>query len=232
MVKKVLIRSDKKFYWKDGDLHTNYGVVKEEDLKEAKGLIKSHSGKEFTIFEANFIDKLKKIKRGPQTLLLKDLGYIFINSGVTKDSLVVDAGTGCGILATVMAKVAKKVVTYDKNKDNIAISQKNFKYLDVQNVEVKEKDVYEGIEEKDVDILTLDLPEPWRVDTSCVKNGGTIIVYLPTITQVSEFCDKTKDYVVKVVELLEREWYVQGRKVRPKSQMQGHTAFLIIVRKV
>ena len=105
-------------------------------------------------------------------------------------------------------------------------------FLGIDNVELKEGDVYENIDEKDVDALTLDLPEPWRVNTSCVKNGGTIIVYLPTIHQVMEFCERSQDHVEKVVELLEREWHVLGRKVRPKSQMQGHTGFIIIVRKI
>jgi tRNA (adenine57-N1/adenine58-N1)-methyltransferase catalytic subunit len=232
MIKKVLVRGDKKLYWKGGDLHSSEGVLKEEDLEKALGSVTSHTGKTFTIFNANFVDQIKKIKRGPQTLVLKDLGYIFINSGVTKDSFVVDAGTGCGLLASVMGMHAKKVVSYDNRKEHLKIAQKNLDFFNIDNVELKEKDVYEGIDEKDVDILTLDLAEPWRVDTSCVKNGGTIIVYLPTIVQVQEFCEKSNDYVEKVVELIEREWFVQGKKVRPKSQMLGHTAFLIVVRKI
>ena len=232
MIKKILIRNDKKLYWKEGDLHSSAGVIKEEDLLNAGNSVKTHSGKEFVVFDANFVDQLNKIKRGPQTLVLKDLGYILINSGVGKDSLVVDAGTGCGLLAAVMGKYAQKVVSYDKNKDNLRLAEKNLKFLGIDNVELKEGDVYEGVEETNVDVLTLDLPEPWRVDTSFVKNGGTVLVYLPTITQVQEFCSNCKDHVEKVVELIEREWYVQGKKVRPKSQMLGHTAFLIVVRKV
>ncbi len=131
-----------------------------------------------------------------------------------------------------MGRYAKKVISYDINKENIALAQKNLKFLQIENVEIKEGNVYEKIEEKDADILTLDLPEPWRVNLDCVKNGGTIIVYLPSITQVAEFCSTTKEHVEKVVELLEREWHVEGKKVRPKSDMLGHTAFLIIVRKL
>ena len=32
--------------------------------------------------------------------------------------------------------------------------------------------------------------------------------------------------------LIEREWFFQGRKVRPKSEMLGHTAFLVVGRKI
>ncbi len=249
MIKKILLRDQKKyfmkegevqtsvkgkrkFYWSSGDLHTPDGILKEKDIEKTKGKVLSHSGKEFFALDANFVDQLKKISRGPQTLVLKDLGYILIHSGVGKDSFVVDAGTGCGALAAVMGRYARKVISYDLNKEHLALAQKNLTFLQSENVELKEGNVYEKIDEKDVDILTLDLPEPWRVNLDCVKNGGTIIIYLPSITQVQEFCNTTKEHVDKVIELLEREWHVEGRKVRPKSDMLGHTAFLIIVRKL
>ncbi len=232
MIKKVLIRNENKYYWSQGDLHTKDGVLKELDLKESQSTIKSHTNKEFQIFDANFIDNFAKIKRGPATLTLKDLGYIIINSSVDSNSVVVDAGSGCGLLAAVMGKFAKKVYSYEIKPEHLKIAKQNIEFLELKNVEIKEGDIYKNIEEKNIDILTLDLAEPWRVNFDCVKNGGTIIIYLPTITQVSTFCSQSKDHIEKVVELLEREWYVENEKVRPKSQMIGHTAFLIIVRKL
>ena len=232
MVKKVLLRGDKKLYWKGGDLHSSDGVIKAEDLESGKNEVLSHSGKAFKVYNANFLDKLKKIKRGPAIFIEKDLAYFLLHSSVDKDSLVVDAGAGCGVLAATLARYAKKVVSYDRREDHLKIAKKNVEYLGLDNVELKLGDVTEGIEEKDVDVLTLDLPEPWRVSLDCMKNGGTVLVYLPTIVQVQEFCEKTEAYVDKVVELMEREWHVQGQRVRPKSQMIAHTAFLIVCRKV
>jgi len=230
---KVLVRNFKKFFWKEGDFHTQYGVIKEGDIKKSKGVVKSHSDKEFVVYDANFIDKVSKIRRGPQTLLLKDLAYIVFNSGVDSKSLVVDAGSGCGLLAACLGRVAKKVVSYDTSKENVKLAKRNLKFLGIDNVEVKNGDVYDKIDEKNVDVLTLDLPEPWQVDLSCVKSGGTIVAYLPTTVQVQQFVETVKDGVVeKVVEILEREWYVSGKKVRPMSQMMGHTAFLVFVRRL
>jgi tRNA (adenine57-N1/adenine58-N1)-methyltransferase catalytic subunit len=231
MIKKVLVRNGKKFYWREGDIHSQFGVIKAKDIEKAERTIKTHSGKEFAVYTANFIDQLKKIKRGPQTLVLKDLGYILVHSGVNKDSFVVDAGSGCGVIAALLGKYAKKVVSYDIREDHSKIAKRNLKFLGVNNVELKIGDVYEGISERNVDILTLDLAEPWNISFDCMKKGGMIIVYLPTIIQVSEFCEKADVYVDKVVELIEREWHVKGRKVRPESSMLGHTAFLIIARK-
>ncbi len=249
MIKKIIIRDQKKYFMRDGeiqtsvkgkkkyfwtvgDLHTLDGVIKEKDLETAKGKVLSHSGKEFLTLDANFVDQIKRINRGPQTLVAKDLAYILYYASVNKDSIVVDAGAGCGLLAAILGKYAGKVISYDINKEHLVLAQKNLSFLQIKNVELKEGNVYEKIEEKNIDVLTLDLPEPWRVNLDCVKNGGTIIVYLPSITQVEEFCNITKEYVEKVVEIIEREWHVQGKKVRPKSEMLGHTAFLIIVRKL
>ncbi len=226
-----------KFYWDEGDLHTNFGIIKESELKSGTNIVKSVSGKEFFCFSPNFVDLVEKIKRGPQTLLLKDIAYIITNAGVNKNSLVVDAGAGCGLLSASLARVAKKVITYDLNKESIKITKKNLEFLNIDNVEVKHKDIYDGIDETNIDVLTLDLPEPWCVlpsATKSVKNGGMIVTYLPSITQVQEFVGKLPNHFLhlKTIELLEREWYISGRKVRPKSQMQGHTAFLTFVRKI
>ena len=42
-----------------------------------------------------------------------------------------------------------------------------------------------------------------------------------------------KEFIVeKVSELLEREWHVENLRVRPKSQMIAHTAFLVFLRNI
>jgi tRNA (adenine57-N1/adenine58-N1)-methyltransferase catalytic subunit len=231
MIKRVAIVDGKKIYWDEGDLHTSKGILKEIDLK-SKNHLTTHSFKPVIAYNANYIDKINKIKRGPQTLLPKDMAYILFHAGVDKETVVVDAGAGCGMVAICLARYAKKVVSYEVREDHIKICKKNMERLGVSNIELKNRDVYDGIEEENVDVLTLDLPEPWRVPVDKLKNGARIIVYLPSITQVQEFCSETRLYVDKVIELLEREWYVFGKKVRPMSQMQGHTAFLIIARKI
>jgi len=242
MVKKILMRTNPmfnkyKFYWDEGDLHTNFGTISESEFESGKGIVKSGSGKEFFCFSPSFVDQIDKIKRGPQTLLLKDIGLILMYTGVGKDSLVVDAGAGCGLLAACLGRVSKKVISYEMNNAHAKIAKRNLKFLKVDNVEVKEKNIYDGIDETDVDVLTLDLPEPWQVLPSAskaLKNGAMVVTYLPSITQVHEFVNSLPETFLhlRTVELLEREWYISGRKVRPKSQMQGHTAFLTFVRKV
>ncbi|MFH1332503.1 MAG: methyltransferase domain-containing protein [archaeon] len=237
-VKKVLIRNNKKYYWKEGDLHTLAGVVKEEDIKKADKKVKSHQNKEFLIHDANFVDEIKKIKRGPAIMTKKDIGYVIANTGIDKESTVIDAGAGCGVSAMHIARLVKKVISYENEEEFYRIAQKNIEDLEIKNIELKNKDVNQGIEEKEVDLILLDLPEPWKVlqhAEKVLKSGRFLVAYLPTTTQVEELIKgiEGKDFIQeKVVELIEREWHVEGKKVRPKSKMIGHTGFLVFLRKI
>src|SRR4029450_13142030 len=48
------------------------------------------------------------------------------------------------------------------------------------------RDVYEGIDETDLDRVVLDLPEPWQVVKHAARalhRGGILVAYTPQITQ-------------------------------------------------
>ncbi len=233
---KVLIRKGKKYYWNQGDLHTSEGVIKEEDIINAKGNVTNHLGKEFTIFDASFVDELQKIKRGPAIMLPKDIGAIIANTGIDKDSIVIDSGTGCGVTSAMIARLVRKVITYEKKEEFYKIAKKNFKKLGITNIELKNKDISEGIDEEEADLITLDLPEPWNVlkhALNVLKSGSFVVSYLPTIIQVKELVERSRNfYHEKTIEILEREWFIEGKKVRPKNQMLGHTGFLVFLRKI
>lgn len=232
---RILLCEDKEFIWKSGDLHTNFGLIKGKDI--LSGNLKSNTGKEFIAYDASFSDLLRYIHRGPATITPKDAAYICYYTGVNKTSKVVDAGAGCGILSASLGRIAKEVTSYELNPEFLKIAKKNLDFLGVDNVKLKNNDIYGGIEEKNLDLVTLDLPEPWHVFkySSSLKEGGWLVTYLPTIVQVMAAVEESKKnnlLHVKTIELLEREWHIEGRKVRPKSAMIAHTAFLSFFRKV
>ena len=237
VIKKILIRKNKKYYWDRGDLHTESGVIKEEDLNKDTTEVKAHSGKEFSVAPALFLDKIEKIRRDPQAMLEKDIALILTYTSIDKNSIVLEAGTGSGKLTSFLARTAKKVYSYEINKDNINLAKKNLEFLEINNVEIKNKDIYEGIDEKDLDLIILDLPMPWKAVKNCysaLKQGAFLVSYLPTIPQVIEFIEEVNKHnflVIKTVELIEREWIVEGQRTRPKSSLQ-HTAFLSFVRRL
>ena len=237
-ISKILVdRKGRRYYWKKGDLNSLFGIVKEKDILENNGIVKSHIGKEFICFDAGFSDQLEKIKRGPAIMIPKDIGVIISYTGINKESKILEAGTGCGVLTSFLARISDYVVSYEKDKNAIETAKENFKSLEIENVEIKNKDIYEGIEEKNLDLIVLDLLEAWKVvkySYESLKSGGFLVCYLPQITQVIELVKEIQKYNFvkeKVIELIEREWEFEEKKARPKSRMIGHTGFLCFFRK-
>ena len=235
MASNVVIDADgKEYLWESGDLHISLGVIKAADAKS--GFIKTHLGKEVLCLPATFIDKLKKIKRGPASMTMKDIGIILANIPLDKKTKVVDAGTGCGVLASCLARVSDHVTSYEQNDKHVKIAEKNCKFLDA-NVTIKHKDIHTGIDEKNVDLITLDLAYPEAVlphATKSLKTGGYLVTFLPNIAQVSKIVDEAKGnfFHVKTVETIEREWIVEGVRLRPKNMGLLHTGFLSFFRKI
>ena len=243
-IKKVLItRQGRKFYAKslNEDLHTQYGFITKEDLKKAKegDLLTSNTSREFFVFNPSFIDLYRKIKRDAQIIPLKDIGLIIAETGINKESRVLDAGSGSGALACFLATIAKEAITYEIREDFIEIVKSNIEFLGLGNVKIKNKNIYNEIDDKDVDVVILDVPEPWNALQSCakaLKPGGFLVSYSPSVPQVADFVNaarKNENFVyLKTVEVTEREWEVEERKVRPKSSGLGHSGFLSFARKV
>ncbi len=176
MTKKKLIIGEKMKKVTDRDmLSTKFGEV---SLKK-KGKTKSHLGKDFIVFDPTFADLYSAAKRGPQAVLLKDAALIAAYAGIGKNSKVVDAGTGSGWLVSYLARVVApaKVTSYEVREDFIKIAKENLKWLEVNNVVIKNKNVYDGIQERNLDLVTLDLPEPWNVKNlnQSLKVGGHVV---------------------------------------------------------
>ena len=229
------------FYVKDisQDLHTQFGFFKSKDLKKNKGTIKTSTKKEFSIFPPTFVDKFKKLKRGAQIITLKDAGIILMESGITSESKVVEAGGGSGALTCVLGSHAKQVFTYETRKEFVKIINYNVEAFGLENVKVKHKDITKGIAEKNVDVIILDMPDPSAViehASKALKAGGFLVLYLPSMTQVISIADKINkrsDFLsVKFIENMQREWKIEGKIARPEFRMLGHTGFLSFFRKV
>lgn len=229
--KKLLIKTT------DDDFHTEFGTIPASSLK-SEGIVKSAKGDTFLLIKPHFSDLLESIQRGPQVMIHKDIGWIITKTGITKDSIVVDAGGGSGMLCFTLAGLCKQVVVYEHNPAHVTILEKNKQFLGVKNIIIKQGDIAQGSGEKNVDVITLDLPEPWLVLDYAEKallEGGFVVVYLPNLLQVKQFidaADKTKIKVLETIELWERKWKTEDNIMRPEFQMLGHTGFLTLCRKI
>ena len=220
------------------DYHCQFGMIKRQDLAKVKkaGIVATNKGVSLNAFRPFFLDSYKKIKRAPQIIPLKDVGAIVAETGIGKESVVVDSGTGSGALTIFLANIAKKVISYEIRKDFAKIARANIKEMGADNVVLKNKSIYDGIAEKNVDLITLDLPEPWKVlehAKKALKTGGFLVSYSPTIPQSADFISAAKGFIhIKTIEIIQREWEFNERVIRPKSQPIGHSGFISVMRNV
>ena len=237
-IKKILIhhKTGKKFFVKDTSdkFHTQFGEIK--NFKS--DTVESSKGEKFSVIEPNFADLWENMKRGPQVMIQKDIGLVLAKTGVNKNSKVVDAGGGSGSLCLSLANICKEITVYEINPEHFDIVNKNKQLLGMKNLNLKQDNIYDGIKEKNLDLINLDLPEPWRVTehaSMALKEGGHLVIYLPNLNQVKMFIDSTRGTRIKVietVELLERKWNITDKTMRPEFQMLGHTGFLVFCRKL
>ncbi len=231
--RSVLMRAE------DRKFQSDWGIL---DLKKLIGksfdsIVETTAGRRITLAKPQFYDILQRCRRGPAVILPKDFAAIISLTGVGKDSEVVDIGTGSGWLAAQMANICKKVTTYEIRKDFYQLAKRNFDFFGLKNISIKNIDASEGVAERDVDLVTADVQEPQyliEIAAKSLRAGGYFVAYCPQITQVQELVSKLGAgwQLEKVVEVLQREWKVVDKICRPEHQMLGHTAFIVVARKV
>jgi len=230
------------FQISDEKVNTSDGWV---DLSEIKKMVfgskvKTSTGKIFAVLKPNLIDVLRKrVKRSAQVMLPKDIASIIANTGIDPDSLIIDAGTGTGYFSIFISKLLPKsiVVTYEADKEFFEIAKNNIRSADVWNVKIKNRDVTRGIQEKNADLVMLDLKNSSLVVKHAHKSlklGGWLVIYSPTIDHLLKIVKSLKKAGFgnfKIIENIEREWQ-STKTVRPKTMGMMHTGFLTFARKV
>ncbi len=224
----------------EGELHTDLGVIKLEELrtKSYGDRITSHLGIEFIIQKPRAPDLFAHVKRSGAPMMPKDIGVIISNTGLCSSDYVLDAGTGSGILAIYLGGIAKKVISYEIRDEFIGIAQQNIELAGLSNVELRHGDIVAEIQKLDerFDVITLDtgdapavIPHIPRV----IYPGGFLAVYSPFFEQTKEIRDalgKTDLTEVRTIETLEREISFTERGTRPATARVGHTGFITIAR--
>jgi tRNA (adenine57-N1/adenine58-N1)-methyltransferase len=105
-------------------------------------------------------------------------------------------------------------------------------------VDLKSGDVADGFEERDVDALFLDLPNPYDVIPqvkASLKLGGFFGTILPTANQVSKTLAalRANDFAfMEVCEIMLRFYKPDWDRLRPTDRMVAHTGYLVFSRSV
>jgi tRNA (adenine57-N1/adenine58-N1)-methyltransferase len=243
--KVLLLGREKSFLVKaKGEFHCEYGIVDLERVvrREFGCKVKSHLGEEFSVVEPAIIDFLKKAKRLPQVILPRDSCLILAKTGVNKNSIAIDAGTGSAFLAIFLANYLKRVYTYEKRKEFYEVAKENIKESGLRNIEIKNKDVSKGFDEKNVDLVVLDLEKPEKIVRHAfraLKRGGWLVAFCPFAEEVSKVVKEIEKYEfcsLEIIEPLQREWQLSFDK-KGESHLRAKpyvtfTGFLVFARKL
>ncbi len=228
------------FVLQKGNLHTDLGIIDLEgmDTKESGDKLRSHLGVEFIIQKPRAPDFFAHAKRSGAPMMPKDIGVIISNTGLCSSDIVLDAGTGSGILAIYLGGIAKRVVTYEKREEFVEVAGKNILMAGLSNIELRHGDIVDKIQEIDekFDVITLDTMDASRVIPNIsriISPGGFLAAYSPFFEQTKEIRDaieKTLFTLVVTIETIEREISFSERGTRPATARVGHTGFITIAR--
>lgn len=224
--------------------HTHKGFIILDDLmgKPFGSTVTSSLGISFYALRPLVRDRVLKTDRRTQVLYPKDIGYILYQLGIGNGSTVVEAGTGSGALTMSLANLVEpdgKVYTYEIDERSQKIAAGNIDRSGLRPwVEMKLDDITQGIAEKDVDAVVLDMATPWLVIPhawEALAGSAVFLSFSPTIEQVMKtvYTLETKPFIeVETVELILRRITVAENKTRPETLMIGHSGYLTTARKV
>ncbi len=226
-----------------GEFHTHAGIVRHDDLiGEPEGLtVRTTRGARLTAVRPTLAEYVLEMPRGAQVIYPKDIGPILILADVFPGARILESGVGSGALTTALLRAigpTGSVTGYEIRDDFAQRAIRNVKAFlgDDVPLDVQVRDVYEGIDARDVDRVILDLPEPWRVvkhAMEAMRPGGILCAYLPTILQVGRLREEIAAApfgMVETLEVLQRGWHVEGQSIRPDHRMVAHTGFLTVAR--
>ena len=220
------------------EFHTHTGLVAHaEFVGKPEGVtLKSTKGASYIALRPTLEDFVLEMPRGAQVIYPKDLAPICMLADIGPGVRVLESGVGSGALSMTMLRYGAEIVGYEIREDFLNRARANVKTFlgeaALGRYELHLRDCYEGIEERNVDRVVLDLPEPWQVvphAMEALRPGGILVAYTPSITQAAQTRAVMANRAwsgTRTLEVLHRGWHIEGLAVRPDHRMVAHTGFL------
>lgn len=220
--------------------HSHLGRLRHDQLigGSVGGWYRTDRGHTLLAVRPTLGDYVRQMPRGPQIIYPKDLGIIVSFADIFPGATVIEGGLGSGALTAALLRAVGgegRVITYEIDESVLPKAMRNIGRVipGSPNLEVKIGSIYEGIDERDVDRVVLDVPEPWQAVNAiagALVMGGVMLSFLPTILQVHRLVGALEDdgrfQLIESMETLLRTWHVTERSVRPDHRMVAHSGFL------
>ena len=233
---------------KAGERHSLHsGLILHDDLIGGPEgvIVTTQLGARLLAVRPTFAEQVTGRQRQAQPIYPKDLGAILVNADIHPGARVLEAGTGTGALTLAVLRAVGPdglVVSYEQREEFQEAARRTIEESlggIPPNLTLKLGDAYAGFDERDMDRVLLDLPEPWQAAPSAkitLRPGGIIFAFSPNVSQVQRFFDCLREIrgfgMLEVFELLQRGWTVRGRSLRPSHRMVAHSGFLCFARRL
>ena len=220
--------------------HSHLGRLRHDQLigGSVGGWYRTDKGHTLLAVRPTLGDYVRQMPRGPQIIYPKDLGNIVSFADIFPGATVIEGGLGSGALTAALLRAVGpegRVITYEIDESVLPKAMRNIRRVipEPGNLEVKIGSIYDVIEERGVDRVVLDVPEPWQAVAPIAESlvmGGVMLSFLPTVLQVHRLVGALEDdrrfQLIESMETLLRTWHVTERSVRPDHRMVAHSGFL------
>ena len=226
-------------------VHVRNGTFPADDLIGlAEGSrVYNTANEPFLILRPTFAGLIPHLPRRAQVIYPKDIGPILLWGDIGPGLRVLEIGTGPGAMTMALLRAvgpSGQVTSYEAREDFCEMARSNIRrfFGEAPHWVLKLADATEGIAERDLDRMIVDIAEPWTLlsaAATALRPGAVLIAYVPTVLQVKQFVDEARTSgfgAVQSMETFTRFWHVHGLSIRPQHRMIAHTGFIIICRRL
>jgi len=226
-------------------LHTHRGFIPHDSIigQPFGATVSTQLGERFLLLQPSTFDLVMHVKRASQIVYPKEIGYLLLRMNIVPGARVIEAGTGSGGLTLALSRFVRpggRIYTYEERDDMLELARKNLDRIGaLEVVELKQRDIRAGFDERNVDALFLDVREPWMFLAqahAALKGGGFFGSLVPTANQLTDLLREMESFGgwtdVEVVEILMRQYKPVADRLRPQDRMVAHTGYLLFARAV
>jgi len=206
-------------------------------------VVRSPLGEYLQVFRPTYAQLIPNLPREAQVIYPKDVATILVWGDVHPGARVVEVGVGPGATTIALLRAIGPtgvLTTYEIRDDFVTMARNNVArfYGPAPQWHVVSGDAYQGIAERNVDRMVVDVPEPWQViphAAVALRPGGVFVGFTPTTPQMQQMVVALRAHgfaAIEAMESLQRHWHVTDRSVRPEHRMVAHSGFLVVARRL